>query len=419
MNASVGSAQRRTAKGQSTTVTRKVIKIDPCDISGVGWANLEPKFFELMDLMEAPTSGISALEARAAHRQRVSAVVVSLLDRAQEESRRLLVEGDGPAAEEAGVKVLRLRELFYGQNSLELVPAYLHLARTKQFLERYGGAEDMLSLAHFIVLQHQDKVSTTMKAELHQTFGLLYAADGQLDAAVKHLTCTTYYLSYLHGPRHVLTTFSYFDLANVFVAQASMESAMALYDAVKDIWYTHLTAVLRDVLAEKAAARKLAKYKEDDDTVVDLGYASAREFGADNLADTSKMLYGILAIQKERFRVAHPTPARAAFVLGLFLLWIDDVEEARRHLNMARALARRFHGQRHPVVQEIEEWCVHFDVEIESTSDNEDDADEGEGGEEYEEHGDEEAHGERAEEVTSPPTPVQETTEDEPPSSAA
>lgn len=57
----------------------------------------------------------------------------------------------------------------------------------------------MLSLAHCIVLKHQEKVSVAMKAELHQAFGLLYAADNKLDAAVNHLTYTTYYLSCLHG----------------------------------------------------------------------------------------------------------------------------------------------------------------------------------------------------------------------------
>lgn len=74
-----------------------------------------------------------------------------------------------------------------------------------------------------------------MKAELHQAFGLLYAADNKLDAAVNHLTYTTYYLSCLHGPQHILTTFSYFDLGNVFAAKANVQSAMALYDCVKQI----------------------------------------------------------------------------------------------------------------------------------------------------------------------------------------
>ncbi|KEG07257.1 zinc finger, MYND domain containing 12 [Trypanosoma grayi] len=337
---------------------------DPFDISGAGWVSLESKFNELMRLMDAPANGINALAARAAHGERVSTVIEQLLDRAQAESRRLLVEGNGEAAAEAGVKTLRLKERFYGKASLKLVPAYLHLARTNQFLGQYGNAEEMLSLAHFIILNHSEDVDTSMKAELHQTFGLLYAADNKLEAAVKHLTSATYYLSLLNGPEHVLTTFGFFDLANVFATQASMEAAMALYDTVKSIWLRHMRHVLKDIVDEAMAAKAVKRY-EDDEVVHNVGYASARAFGKENLTDVSKMLHGIYSIQKERFSNAHPTTARAQLVLGLFLLWVNKKEEAGQHLRSARVMMQRFHGDRHPVVQEVEEWCEWFEIPIE------------------------------------------------------
>lgn len=343
------------------------IEMNPLDISGVGWSTLEKKFHELMELMDAPVSGISALEAREQHRETVTEVIVSLLDRAQEECRKLLVEGNAEAAEEAGVKVLHLRVTFYGENKLELVPAYLHLARTKQFLELYGDAEDMLSLAHFIVLHHQDNVSISMKAELHQTFGLLYAADEKLDAAVNHLSCATYYLSGIHGPENILTTFSYFDLGNVFAAKGSMESAMALYDTVKEIWYTYLMKVLQEIVEKKAEAEKLKKY-EDDDEVHEAGYASARAFGVENRVDTSKMLYGIYGIQRERFLISHPSTARAGFILGLFLLWVDNESEAAKFLRESRTTSKAFYGDNHPIVQEIEEWSNLFGISLREKS---------------------------------------------------
>lgn len=339
------------------------IEADPFDISGVGWSTLETKFHELMELMDVPVSGISALEARAQHQEKVSSVIVSLLDRAQEECRRLLVEGNAEAAEEAGVKVLHLRVLFYGENKLELVPAYFHLARTKQFVELYGDAENMLSLAHFIVLHHQEKVPISVKAELHQTFGLLYAADEKLDAAVNHLSYATYYLSGIHGAAHILTSFSYFDLGNVFAAKGCMENAMALYDTVKEIWHTYLMKVLQEIVEKKAEAEKLKKY-EDDDEVRESGYESARAFGTENRIDSSKMLYGIYGIQRERFQHAHPSTARAAFVLGLFLLWIDNVPEASKYLREAKETSMKFYGDTHPIVQEIEEWSALFSVEL-------------------------------------------------------
>ncbi|PWV22086.1 hypothetical protein C3747_1g235 [Trypanosoma cruzi] len=336
---------------------------DPFDISGAGWASLENKFNELLRLMDAPANGINALAARSAHGDRVASVIVQLLDRAQEESRRLLVEGDGEGAAEAGVKTLRLKERFYGRTSVKLLPAYFHLARTNQFLERYGNAEEMLSLAHSIVLNHPQDVETAMKAELHQAFGLLYAADNKLEAAVQHLTAATYYLSVMNGPENILTAFGYFDLANVFATKASMEGAMALYDTVKNIWLEHLRGLLKAIVEETLAARSVKRY-EDDEVVQDTGYSSAKAFGKENLADVSKMLHAIYNIQKDRFTPLHPTTARAEFVLGLFLLWVSKKGEAAHHLQTARATSQHFYGERHPVVQEIEEWCEWFEIPL-------------------------------------------------------
>ncbi|KAG5467580.1 hypothetical protein CUR178_01224 [Leishmania enriettii] len=339
------------------------------DITNVTWGTLESRFDELITLMHTPATGVNALEVSATNRQRIGSAIATLLDKAQDECRVLLLEGDADAAEKAGVLVLRLREKFYKPNNVELIPAYLHLARTKQFLKRYGDSEDMLLLAQYIMLKHTDDVTMTMKADLHQGFGLLYAADGKQEVAAQHLGRATYYLSRLHGARNVLTTFSYFDLGNVMAAKANMESAMALYDAVKEIWYAHLVNALIDVVARLEDMQTQLKYAENTPTheLRKACYASAHAFGQENLADASKMLHGICCIQQKRFHNAHPSPARAEFILGLFLLWTDNDSEAETHLVAARAASQRFYGPRHPVVQEIENWCAKFGLRYEAS----------------------------------------------------
>ncbi|KAG8340824.1 putative Tetratricopeptide repeat [Trypanosoma vivax] len=353
-------------QGWRTPAARVAIKEnnDVLDIENVGWASLESKFDDLMRLMDMPTSGINALAARSAHCDQVGAVVVQLLNRAQDESRRLLVEGNGEAAAETGVKVLRLKEKFYGKKNIRLVPAYFHLARTHQFLGRFGNAEEMLSLSQLIILQNPNDADAAVKAELHQTFGLLYATDNKLEAAVKHLACATYYMSVLNGPEHVLTTFVYFDLANVFATKANMESAMALYDTVKSIWVKHLRHVLKQIVEDAMTAKLVKRYDDDDVEKLD-GYESARSFGMENLADVYKMLQGILTIQRERLTDSHPTTAAARFVFGLYLIWVSNNEGAAEHLRIARAVSQKFYGEKHPVVQEIEEWCEWFEIPLE------------------------------------------------------
>ncbi|KAG5467025.1 hypothetical protein LSCM1_01204 [Leishmania martiniquensis] len=342
------------------------------DITNVTWGTLESRFNDLITLMDVPATGVNALEVSAANRQRIGSAIATLLDKAQDECRLLLLDGDADAAEKAGVLVLRLRERFYKPNNIELIPAYLHLARTNQFLKRYGDAEDMLSLAQYIMLKHTDEVTVAMKADLHQGFGLLYAADGKLEVAAQHLGRATYYLSLLHGTRHVLTTFSYFDLGNVMAAKASMESAMALYDAVKEIWYAHLVNALADVVARREGMQAQLKYVENTPAheLRQACYVTAHVFGRENLADASKMLHGICCIQKKRFHNAHPSPVRAEFVLGLFLLWTDNEPEAQKHLAAARVASQRFYGPRHPIVQEIEDWCTKFELSYEANEDD-------------------------------------------------
>ena len=170
-------------------------------------------------------------------------------------------------------------------------------------LDKFKQAEEFLSLAQWNILKHPE-ADVSLKAELHQTFGLLYASDGKLDLALKQLSqavcadtdphtpaeffqqrgriarsCTrvhhglrgsvrcpfrcvastskatslwrverhgqvsrevcqgcgmrcagcfccplqTYFLTILNGPSHVLTSFGYFDLGNVFAATSNMD----------------------------------------------------------------------------------------------------------------------------------------------------------------------------------------------------
>nr|CCC92994.1 conserved hypothetical protein [Trypanosoma congolense IL3000] len=140
-----------------------------------------------------------------------------------------------------------------------------------------------------------------------------------------------------------------------------MEAAMALYDTVKNIWLNHLRRVLKEIVEETRAA-KLVKHYDDDEVTHEAGHASARAFGKENLADVSKMLHGIFCIQSQRLTVSHPTTARAQFVLGLYLLWVNKNDEAAKHLRTARLTSQKYYGERHPVVQDIEDWCNWFEI---------------------------------------------------------
>ena len=322
-----------------------LVEPNSLNLGSVDWQALELKFAELNALRNAPRSGLNASRARQKQRGQVSQAIESLLEMAQAACRRMLVEGDAKEAIEGGLKTLKLKEQYYSTGSLKLVSAYFHLARVNQYMDRYKAAEEFLSLAQWTILKHPE-CDTTLKAELHQTYGLLYASDGRLDIALKQLAQATYFLTELHGPEHVLTSFGYFDLGNVFAAKANMECAMSLYDKVKDIWYSHLTACFQ--------------CQPFDAQPRPPSLLSPEQLGEENLQDTLKMLRGIVGLQTERFTQVHPCTGKAELVLGLFNVWIADSAAAQEGLGKALEIHKRVYSDGHPTVTAIRSYMDQF-----------------------------------------------------------
>jgi hypothetical protein len=244
-------------------------------------------------------------------------------------------------------------------------------------MDKFKAAEEFLSLAQWTILKHPE-ADVSLKAELHQTFGLLYAADGKLDAALKQLTCATYYLSVLNGPMHVLTSFGYFDLGNVFAAKSSMENAMAFYDKVKEIWHAHLATSLK--LIHEA---QNTETDASPDSI--LPFSTPASFGEENLQDAVKMLRGIVGLQCERFGRVHPSSGKAEEVLGMFMLWNGDAVSALESMLRALEVSKRCYGDRHPNTSGIRSILLQFGLTVpDDTSHVLDIADEGESSEEDE-----------------------------------
>mmetsp|Transcript_22625 Transcript_22625/g.40595 ORF Transcript_22625/g.40595 Transcript_22625/m.40595 type:complete len:374 (-) Transcript_22625:1791-2912(-) len=328
--------------------------VDPDSFTNVvDWNALEQNFQELNSMLNAPSYGLNASLARQKQKKQVESSIETLLEMAQGEARRLLVEGDAQASVEGGLRTLKLKEAYYGQGSLQLVPSYFHLARTNQYLDKFKQAEEFLSLAQWNILKHPD-ADVALKAELHQTFGLLYASDGKLDLALKQLSQATYYLTILNGPSHVLTSFGYFDLGNVFAAKSNMDSAMAFYEKVKDIWYHHLSKVFELEL----------NAVDPEEDAPQLEHQSPASFGEENLQDGQKMIKGIVGLQTERFGLVHPSTGRAELILGLFFRWIQDDEHSIESLTRALEIHKRVYGAQHMSTMKVRQLVSQFNYTL-------------------------------------------------------
>eukprot|EP01060_Flectonema_neradi_P009531 TRINITY_DN16789_c4_g1_i1.p1 TRINITY_DN16789_c4_g1~~TRINITY_DN16789_c4_g1_i1.p1 ORF type:complete len:589 (+),score=130.07 TRINITY_DN16789_c4_g1_i1:51-1817(+) len=329
--------------GQPNGIT--LVEPNSLNLGAVDWQALEMKFCELNALRNAPRTGLDTSCERRQQSEEVGDAIESLLEMAQSACRRLLVEGDSKEAIQGGLKTLKLKESYYGTGSLQLVPSYFHLARTNQYMDRFKAAEEFLSLAQWTMLRHPT-CDLALKSELHQTYGLLYASDGRLDTALKQLAQAAYYLSELHGPEHIQTSFGYFDLGNVFAAKSNMDCAMSFYDKVKDIWYRHLT----DSFQHKPFGT-LPKPPE---------LLSPEQLGEEDLQDALKMMRGIVGLQTERFTQVHPVTGKAELVLGLFNVWIADNVQAQECLGRALEIHKRVYGTQHPTVVAIKGYILQF-----------------------------------------------------------
>eukprot|EP01012_Entosiphon_sulcatum_P064626 TRINITY_DN93453_c0_g1_i1.p1 TRINITY_DN93453_c0_g1~~TRINITY_DN93453_c0_g1_i1.p1 ORF type:complete len:378 (-),score=66.79 TRINITY_DN93453_c0_g1_i1:111-1244(-) len=317
--------------------------------SNIDWNTLESKFQELNAMLTAPSYGLNASAARLKQKQQVEQAIQTLLDMAQTEARRLLVEGDSRGSLEGGLRTLKLKEEYYGTGSLQLVPCYFHLARANQYMDKFKQAEEFLSLAQWTILKHPE-CDVALKAELHQTFGLLYASDGKLDIALKQLAQATYYLTILNGPSHILTSFGYFDLGNVFAANSNMDSAMAFYEKVKEIWYAHLERVATALPDE-----------------LQFEHSTPTSFGEENLQDGLKMIRGIVGLQTERFGSVHPATGKAELILALYYAWMDDIGKAGECFERSLEIHRRVFGPQHTTTVKVRQYMQRYGC-VESTA---------------------------------------------------
>ncbi|CAN0546739.1 unnamed protein product, partial [Ectocarpus sp. 12 AP-2014] len=78
--------------------------------------------------------------------------------------------------------------------------------------------------------------------------------------ALDDLSKDVYCSSLEVGPEHIDTSAGFFLIANIFYAQRKVESSLAFYDKVVDIWYKFLASVRNDAnLAENVGRAQLSE----------------------------------------------------------------------------------------------------------------------------------------------------------------
>jgi tetratricopeptide (TPR) repeat protein len=159
---------------------------------------------------------------------------------------------------------LKFSKEIFGDMSVEVVEPYLILAQACLGLQNTRQAEEVnraftmaliltnflsllndlqyLSLAKWIVL-NDEKCSDRIISRLHQLLGRLHTFEGHLDQAKEEYARSVFYSAKCFGAEAIATSGGYYSLGAVFLTQGSVESALAYYDKVVDIWYKYLSAL--------------------------------------------------------------------------------------------------------------------------------------------------------------------------------
>lgn len=157
---------------------------------------------------------------------------------------KLLFEGRHEQAVPAAMQSLRFAIDVHGLASIELVPSYLILGEASIGLGRLNQAEEYLAQAQWTVLKTPE-CSNAIKSKLYRNLGLLYAAKGEYDEALRQLADDIYHSSEEFGTGDIRTSGGYFHMANVFFRQGRMDVADSLYSEVSNIWYNHLLRIVQ------------------------------------------------------------------------------------------------------------------------------------------------------------------------------
>lgn len=216
-----------------------------CDVEHqkADWMGIHEKICQSLIPLRQAAPFLPSEEDRQKREKHLQIKKRHMIDLTRTTGQKLLFEGRHEQAVPAAMQSLRFAIDVHGLASIELVPSYLILGEASIGLGRLSQAEEYLAQAQWTVLKTPE-CSNAIKSKLYRNLGLLYAAKGEYEDALRQLADDIYHSSEEFGTNDIRTSGGYFHMANVFFRQGRMEIADSLYSQVTDIWYNHLLKIV-------------------------------------------------------------------------------------------------------------------------------------------------------------------------------
>ena len=295
------------------------------------WNGIIKKIVHLLSPLLSPAPIVGTQEER---NKRDASLVLSkrsLIDFCLAEASNLLSVQRFALAVPASTQALKFCREVDGDKSVTVIEPYLQLAQAYLGLNEHGKAEEFLSLARWIAMSSKD-CSDGTRYRLHMLMGRVGTARGNFESAKRDYAASVYYSACSFGAESIASSLGYFRLGEVFLGQGNMESALAFFDKVVDIWYKYLSTMHNNAVA-KAENENNSMSQGGEMIVSDCAVEPSavveqlEHLSEEYLADGYSQLEQILEIRRRLLGAVHIATGDVQFTLGLFELYLLGNEE--------------------------------------------------------------------------------------------
>ena len=267
------------------------------------WYGIVQKIAHLLAPLVAPAPMIGTKDERTKRNKNVDLSKRSLIEFCLAESSNHLSAEKYQLAVPAASQALKFSLELEGDMSILVVEPYLQLGQASLGLKRYSQTQEYLSLAKWIVM-NSDECSDLTRSRLHQLLGQLQSAQGQFDSAKVDFSKSVYFSSRFYGAESIQTSSGYFRLGDCFLAQGNVESALALFDKVIDVWYKFLSNIHLMSTQEGDNGAEVA--------------AVVNSLSEEHVTDGNTQVARVLEARGRLLGAEHIATGEAAYTLGLF-----------------------------------------------------------------------------------------------------
>lgn len=286
------------------------------------WLGIHEKICQLLIPLRAPSQFINSEEERVKRNKEILQKQVDIIDLTLATGQRLSFEREYDRAIPAAMQSLRFSIDVHGLSGIELVPSYLILGEASIGLGRLPQAEEYLSQAQWTVLKTPE-CSNAIKSKLFRNLGLLYAAKGEDEEALRALADDIYHSSLDAGTDDIRTSGGYFHMANIFYQAGKTDVADSLFKRVTDIWYNYLEKIVKSRIKAPIVPKGVGVVVTEINQKPQVGLDEAQE------AEAKQVINSVYNVRVNQDSVNATTMAKATHALTMLHFVLKETNKAK------------------------------------------------------------------------------------------